>query len=132
MHYTHEEEEARRAEIDAAKATRSSAEAALKTAGPVGSLSCDALVRVPSEDSQQAFATSMRTARENIGLTPAEVENRTGVPAKYIEELEAGKVRRPQPWALYYLAIEYSLDYKSLMLACGNLTRRLPGKLRAL
>lgn len=38
MHYTHEEEEARRAEIDAAKATRSSAEAPSKTAGPVGSL----------------------------------------------------------------------------------------------
>lgn len=89
-------------------------------------------VRVPSEDSQHSFATSMRTARENIGLTAAEVENQTGVDAKYIVELEAGKVRRPEPCALYYLAQIYKLDYKSLMLACGNLTRRLPGKLRAL
>lgn len=45
MHYTHEDEESRRAEIDAAKATMLSAEALSKSAGPVGSLCCDALVR---------------------------------------------------------------------------------------
>jgi len=110
----------------------SSAQAAFGDRGASQLVGTGEFVRAPSEDQQQAFATLMRTARENRGLTPAEVEHRTGVPAKYIEELEAGRVRRPQPWALHYLAVEYRLDYKSLMLACGNLTRRLPGKLRAL
>lgn len=63
MHYTHEEEESRRAEIDAAKAMRSSAEAPSKTAGPVGSLSCDALV---GRLTARVVSAARRTAAEIV------------------------------------------------------------------
>ena len=117
-------------QTDAEKAASGRALSAF--ASSVRRVGCDAGVRVPLEDSGLTFATVMRVARELTGLTPAEVANKSGVEARYIEQLEAGKVRNPAAWALYKIAPIYKLDYPEMMLACGSVRARLHGKIRAL
>lgn len=69
----------------------------------------------------KAFGAKLRAARVRRELTILQVEETAGVSAKNIEALEEGKVETPEPHDLYYLAQCYGLNYRQLMIECGNL-----------
>lgn len=70
------------------------------------------------------FGTSLKVARELAGLTLEQVGRRIECPWRYIDDLERDRVVTPEPYILWKLAPIYGLDYKALMIACGNLIVR--------
>lgn len=70
------------------------------------------------------FGTSLRAARELKGLTQEQVGREVECPWRYIDELERDKVDTPEPYVLWRLAQIYDVEYKALMIACGNLIVR--------
>jgi transcriptional regulator with XRE-family HTH domain len=75
----------------------------------------------------------LKQSREALGMSVQEVSKiAEHVSEKYIEELEAGRVKFPSPHALYALSGIYFISYIKLMEMAGHLRPNpLKGELRA-
>lgn len=67
------------------------------------------------------FGAKLKAARVRLDFTIQEASAASDVAAKNIEALEEGRTETPEPHDLYYLGQLYGMNYRQLMIACGNL-----------
>jgi transcriptional regulator with XRE-family HTH domain len=75
-----------------------------------------------TQNAPKEFGAHLRAARESLGLTLREVEERTQRVVKngYLSQIEKGLITRPSPGILYEIAQVYQLSYRDLLLRVGH------------
>ena len=56
---------------------------------------------------------------KDLSLRDVEKKTKSGVSNAYLSQLESGKIAKPSPHILEYLASAYKVSYNSLMVAAG-------------
>ncbi len=63
----------------------------------------------------------LAAAREKRGWSLRDVEKRTGIRNAHLSQIETGAIERPEPYALWTLALIYDLDFGELLRLAGHL-----------
>lgn len=66
-----------------------------------------------------SLGVRLRAARERVGLTLREVEERTGISNAYLSQIESGRIKEPSPRMLHRLAELYGESYAHLLELAG-------------
>ena len=61
----------------------------------------------------------IRSAREKIGYSLRQIEEKAGISNAYLSQLESGRIKSPSPKTLHSLANTLSSSYGELMTAAG-------------